>query len=100
MAVRRDSFCSEALALIPEDEIEVGELIGAGSYGMVFKGHYHGALVALKQLIAERTDPTRAVTEYSDVRCVCVRSVLCCVQRQLMTLWPHPPAVPRGVAVE
>lgn len=79
MAVRRDSFCSEALALIPEDEIEVGELIGAGSYGMVFKGHYHGALVALKQLIAERTDPTRAVTEYSDVRCVCVRMcvVLC-----------------------
>ncbi|XP_023242081.1 serine/threonine-protein kinase B-raf-like [Centruroides sculpturatus] len=45
---------------IPEDEIQTGHRIGAGSFGTVYKGHWHGP-VALKKLNV--TNPTPAQLE-------------------------------------
>ncbi|CAB3991845.1 serine threonine- kinase A-Raf-like, partial [Paramuricea clavata] len=42
---------------IPEEEVEMGERIGSGSYGTVFKAQWHGT-VAVKRL--NITDPTPA----------------------------------------
>ncbi|CAB4028129.1 serine threonine- kinase B-raf, partial, partial [Paramuricea clavata] len=42
---------------IPEKEVKMGEQIGSGSFGTVFKGEWHGT-VAVKRL--NTTDPTPA----------------------------------------
>jgi hypothetical protein len=45
-----------ARAQIPWGSVELGEQVGAGGTGVVFKGRYHGAAVALKQVFC--TDDT------------------------------------------
>lgn len=44
------SVCQDSIENIEENSLKMGELIGQGSYGEVFKGFWQGRVVAIKRL--------------------------------------------------
>jgi kinase suppressor of Ras 2 len=46
---------------IPYDELKIGESIGIGRFGTVFRGNWHGA-VAIKLLSMDETDTEKEKT--------------------------------------
>jgi len=48
-------FANPSVKKIPFEDLEVGDCIGSGSFGRVFRGTWQGTPVALKQLLIEST---------------------------------------------
>jgi serine/threonine protein kinase len=71
---------SPTIKKIPFDELQIGECIGSGSFGRVYRGVWRGTPVAIKQLSIEgdsdQTFIADFVREISMMRCAQVQNLL------------------------